>query len=182
MIMNKHIKAYRPILESEDANYLINRLVTDAINSIFLNKDTSVILLSFDEPDENPQNSALYDQDDSYGHESTDEYEITLDCLYIGNPELDEELKSAGLRRFTIMIMLSTSFSYTSWSDPGDRDTPGDSGTDFSDESTELLTIYFGEEELDISDVPEKFIENLKGYSFDDVHYDLVKNGKKFIP
>lgn len=183
--MNKHIKSYSPILESDNGSTipadLMNRLVVDALNSIFLGSDNSVILLSFDEPRENPLDDAIEEDDDSSGRVSA-EYSIELDCLYIGDPELDEELKSLNLRRFDISIELNTGASYSIWSDPGDYYTPGDSGTDLSDETTEIISILFNGEEIDDSIIPEKFTSLLSDYGYDDILHDLKKNGKKFIP
>ena len=184
--MNKHIKLYKPILESKETSSassdLITRLIDDAINSIFLKKDNSVILLGFIKPKEDPQDLALHDIDETHGYTETDEYIITLDCLYIGHPELDEELKSANLRRFTISLNLHTGFSYTSWSDLGDRDTPGDSGTEISDETTTLISIYFNNDEVDIPEVSEKMIDDLlSDYGYGEIIYDLEKNGKPFV-
>jgi hypothetical protein len=187
--MNKHIKQYSPLLEAIEVSDtpsapvdLINKLTLDALNSIFMKKDNSVILLRYDEPGENPIYSAIADSSDSHGYASSDPFEVGLDCLYIGSPELDEKLKSFGLRRFKINFDLATGASYTSWSDPGDRYTPGDSGTDLTDESTEILNIVLNGEEVDLSLLSDEFIELLSGYGYDDIHHDLTKNGKKLIP
>lgn len=181
--MNKHIKSYSPILEAKEVSNdssapidLINKLTLDALNSIFMKKDNSVILLGFHGPRENPLDDIIVEDADSHGQVESNPFELELDCLYIGHPELDEKLKSFGLRRFTINLELTTSASYSM---SGDYDYPN---TELDNTSTELINIMLNDEDVDLELLSDGFIKWISDYGYDDLIYDLTKNGKILIP
>jgi hypothetical protein len=142
------------ILESADSNTPVDPLYTtvlsDAVDSIF--KDgKNVILLDWKIPkdplmDSINNNNDYDDEDRGSGKASWD---IELDCLYVGQPELDEKLKALDLRRFWLTVELVTEFKYTSWYDPGDRDTPPDGDTEITSANTEVDNIYLGDYEFE---------------------------------
>ena len=184
--MNKYIKKYNPInevsdnSESTDNPELYNRVINDVINSVFLGKDKSVILLDYNIPEDELKGSI--DSDDYHGHESH-EWKFSIDCLYIGNPEMDSEIKSAGLQRFTVMFELNTEFDYSGWSDPGDWDTPGDSGIDLENFETTIGSIYIYDNSI-VDFEPEQYAElekYLSDYSDNDIDSLIKKYNTKFI-
>ena len=156
---------------------LTTQILSDTLNSIFLEKDNSVILLNYHVPKNVLEDDLSGDED--RGHHET-QWEFSLDCLYIGKPELDQELKSTGMRRFTVEFQVTTGFQYASWYDPGDRDTPGDGGTELSDFSTTIDMIYLDGEETNF-EPSEKFITNISDCSDDDVDSWIKKNNVTFI-
>ena len=143
------------ILESVDSNTPVDPLyatvLSDAVDSIF--KDgKNVILLDWKIPkdplmDSIDNNDNDYDNEDRGSGEAS--WDIELDCLYVGQPELDEKLKSLDLRRFVLTVELVTEFKYTSWYDPGDRDTPPDGDTEITSAETTTENIYLGDYEFE---------------------------------
>ena len=184
--MNKYIKKYNPInevsdnSESTDNLELSNRVINDVINSVFLGKDKSVILLDYNIPKDALKESI--DGEDYHGHESH-EWMFSIDCLYIGNPEMDSEIKSAGLQRFTLMFELMTEFDYSIQSDPGDWDTPGYTEIDLDNFETTIGSIYIYDNSI-VDFEPEQYAElekYLSDYSDDDIDSLIKKYNTKFI-
>jgi hypothetical protein len=141
------------ILESADsdisADPLYTTVLSDTFDSIF--KDgKNVILLDWKIPEDplmdSINNNNAHDEDRGSG---TTGWDIELDCLYVGRPELDEKLKALDLRRFVVTVELVTEFKYTSEYDPGDRYTPPYSETEITSADTDVDNIYLGDYEFE---------------------------------
>jgi hypothetical protein len=163
------------VFESTDSLESIEKLVTDdVIDSIF--KDgKNVIVLDWDIPD-----YELTDNIDSDERRGTDtsEWEATFDCIYVGRPELDEELKEMELDRFEVTVYFETTFSFEQWYDPGDRDTPPDGDIEITDIDTDIVSISIGGIEVDGPSDLKNIIGDPDG---PDLESFIKKKHEKFI-
>jgi hypothetical protein len=163
------------VFESTDSLESIEEIVTDdVIDSIF--KDgKNVIVLDWDIPDYELTDNI--DSDERRGTERS-EWEATFDCIYVGRPELDEELKEMELDRFEVTIYFETTFSFEQWYDPGDRDTPPDSDIEITDIDTDILSISIGGIEVDGPSDLKKIIGDPDGPDFESF---IKKKHERFI-
>jgi hypothetical protein len=163
------------VFESTDSLESIEEIVTDdVIDSIF--KDgKNVIVLDWDIPDYELTDNI--DSDERRGTERS-EWEATFDCIYVGRPELDEELKEMELDRFEVTIYFETTFSFEQWYDPGDRDTPPDGDIEITDIDTDILSISIGGIEVDGPSDLKKIIGDPDG---PDLESFIKKKHEKFI-
>lgn len=163
------------IFESADSLESIEKIVTaDAIDAIF-REGTNVIVLDWAIPTDDF--AELVDSSDRHGSETT-EWEATFDCIHIGRPELDEELKEMELNRFEVTITFDSTFSFQQWYDPGDRDTPPDGDIEITDMNTEISDISVGG--IDSEDIFElaKIVSDMDGSDLDTF---IKKKHEKFI-
>jgi hypothetical protein len=163
------------VFESTDSLESIEEIVTDdVIDSIF--KDgKNVIVLDWDIPDYELTDNI--DSDERRGTERS-EWEATFDCIYVGRPELDEELKEMELDRFEVTIYFETTFSFEQWYDPGDRDTPPDGDIEITDIDTDILSISIGGIEVDGPSDLKKIIGDPDGPDFESF---IKKKHERFI-
>jgi hypothetical protein len=163
------------VFESTDSLESIEEIVTDdVIDSIF--KDgKNVIVLDWDIPDYELTDNI--DSDERRGTERS-EWEATFDCIYVGRPELDEELKEMELDRFEVTIYFETTFSFEQWYDPGDRDTPPDGDIEITDIDTDIVSISIGGIEVDGPFDLKKIIGDPDG---PDLESFIKKKHEKFI-
>ena len=126
------------ILESTDKSTSLSEIVlSDTLNAIF--KDgKNVVVLDWDIPEDSLLGSLT--DDDSRGSDST-EWEASFECIYVGRPELDDQLNEADLRRFNIIILFDSSFSFNRWYDPGDFYNPPEGDTEIDDITTDISSI-----------------------------------------
>lgn len=126
------------LFESSDSSLSIEeRVVIDALDSIF--KDGSeVIVLDWDIPTDSLSDSI--DSDESSGSEEM-EWAASFECLHVGRPELDDQLKEKDLRRFEINIYFTSTIDFTQWYDPGDYNNPPEGGIEVESISTEITNI-----------------------------------------
>jgi hypothetical protein len=163
------------VFESTDSLESIEKLVTDdVIDSIF--KDgKNVIVLDWDIPDTNITDNVS--SDERRGTD-TSEWEATFDCIYVGRPELDEELKEMELDRFEVTIYFESTFSFEQWYDPGDRDTPPDGDIEITDIDTDIVSISIGGIEVDGPSDLKKIIGDPDGPDFESF---IKKKHERFI-
>jgi hypothetical protein len=163
------------VFESTDSLESIEKLVTDdVIDSIF--KDgKNVIVLDWDIPDYELTDNI--DSDERRGTDTSD-WEATFDCIYVGRPELDEELKEMELDRFEVTVYFETTFSFEQWYDPGDRDTPPDGDIEITDINTDIVSISIGGIEVDGPSDLKKIIGDPDG---PDLESFIKKKHEKFI-
>jgi hypothetical protein len=135
------------IFESESSQDSIYEIVANsAIDSIFRD-GKNVVVLDWTIP------SNLFSDSitgDDYHGTNDIEWEVSFDCIYVGQPEMDEKLEAKDLRRFELMIWFDSEFSYNLIYDPGDRDTPPDSDTDIFDITTKINSITVDGEEVSL--------------------------------
>jgi hypothetical protein len=140
------------ILESADsdisADPLYTTVLSDTFDSIFKN-GKNVILLDWKIPEDPLMDSINGNDHDEDRGSGTTGWDIELDCLYVGRPELDEKLKALDLRRFVVTVELVTEFKYTSEYDPGDRYTPPYGETEITSADTDVDNIYLGDYEFE---------------------------------
>ncbi len=136
------------LFESADSlKSLEETVVKDAIDSIF--KDGSnVIVLDWNIPDNTFHDSI--ESDERLGSDDID-WEASFDCLYVGRPELDDELSDMELRRFELTVYLTSAVSFSKWYDAGDRYTPPDGGIEIDDVHTEIISITVNGSEFEDS-------------------------------
>jgi hypothetical protein len=163
------------VFESTDSLESIEEIVTDdVIDSIF--KDgKNVIVLDWDIPDYELTDNI--DSDERRGTERS-EWEATFDCIYVGRPELDEELKEMELDRFEVTVYFETTFSFEQWYDPGDRDTPPDGDIEITDIDTDIVSISIGGIEVDGPSDLKKIIGDPDGPDFESF---IKKKHERFI-
>jgi len=163
------------VFESTDSLESIEKLVTDdVIDSIF--KDgKNVIVLDWDIPDYELTDNI--DSDERRGTERS-EWEATFDCIYVGRPELDEELKEMELDRFEVTVYFETTFSFEQWYDPGGRDTPPDGDIEITDIDTDIVSISIGGIEVDGPSDLKKIIGDPDGPDFESF---IKKKHERFI-
>lgn len=163
------------IFESADSLESIKEVVTsDAIDAIF-REGTNVIVLDWDIPTRDFTDNIESNERD--GSEMI-EWEATFDCIHIGRPELDEELREMELSRFEVNITFESTFSFQQWYDPGDRDTPPDGDIEITDMNTEISYISVGGIDLeDFTDI-DKIVSDLDGA---DLETFIKKKHEKFI-
>ena len=174
--MKQYIKYFDSINESTDSSDPLFDLVgNDALDAIF-NDGKNVIILDWTAT-EDSLIASVQDYDSNHGATDAD-WEVTIDCLYIGQPELDQKLDEAGLRRFELVLYLNSTFTFSSWDDPGDYMNPGDSGTEIDDIETSITDIHVNGSEFKITvDVSDTIID------MDDDHLNdfIYSKHSKFI-
>jgi hypothetical protein len=125
------------LFESADLNQPIeNTVVQDALDAIF--KDGSnVILLDWKIP-----NDSLMDaiNGESYDTEEV-EWDATFECVHVGRPELDEQLKEKELRRFEIAIYFTSAIEFTRKYYSGSYDSPPDEDIEITSIETQITSI-----------------------------------------
>lgn len=112
-------------------------VVADAVDSIFKNGE-NVVVLNWD-ISEDTFHDAI-DSDERTGSENID-WEASFDCLYVGRPELDDELSKMELRRFEVTVYFTSDVAFSQWYDPGDYDTPPDGELNIESVDTEVNSI-----------------------------------------
>jgi len=129
------------LFESSDSSLPIEeRVVIDALDSIF--KDgPEVIVLDWEIPDDSLSDSIDSDSFQTSGSEEI-EWTASFDCLHVGRPELDDQLKEKGLRRFEVTIYFTSTINFTQWYDPGDYNNPPEGGIEVESISTEISDIH----------------------------------------
>jgi len=163
------------IFESADSLESIKKIVTtDATDAIF-REGTNVIVLDWAIPETNFAD--MVTDNDRHGSEMT-EWEATFDCLYVGRPELDEELKEMELNRFEVTITFESNFSYQQWYDPGDRDTPPDGDIEITDIDTKITNMLIGGIESEDTFELAKIVSGMDGEDFESF---IKKKHEKFI-
>lgn len=116
--------------ESIESDSLIEKLIKSAIDSIFLHTNNSIILLDYDIP-----NDAIVDDirhNDDKDPNRTFEWSIELECLYVGDPSLDEELEKYSAHHFELGIDIETSYTLS-----------GEDDYDYIDEKNQIVGIWF---------------------------------------
>jgi hypothetical protein len=163
------------VFESSDSFESIKTMVIeDSIDAIF--KDgKNVIVLDWDIPDYDLTDNI--DKSERHGTERS-EWEATFDCIHVGRPELDEDLKEMELDRFEVTVYFETTFSFEQWYDPGDRDTPPDGDIEITNIDTDIVSISIGGIEVAGPSDLKKIIGDPDGPDFESF---IKKKHERFI-
>jgi hypothetical protein len=163
------------VFESSDSFESIKTMVIeDSIDAIF--KDgKNVIVLDWDIPDYDLTDNI--DSSERHGTERS-EWEATFDCIHVGRPELDEDLKEMELDRFEVTVYFETTFSFEQWYDPGDRDTPPDGDIEITNIDTDIVSISIGGIEVAGPSDLKKIIGDPDGPDFESF---IKKKHERFI-
>jgi hypothetical protein len=164
------------VFESTESSSIETSLAIDAIRTAFTGEKTDVVIMHFTAPYGNLEQS-IWDSldEDNRGHGS-DEWEVQLDCLYLGSDNKREYLKEKDLLRFTVLLTLYSEVSaYASGEDELSY-----TGVDTTIQYAYCDDTEIGEAELNntIGEIIEKYISS----STDEDIYDSlsVKNPKFF--
>lgn len=117
----------------------------DTIDALFRD-GKNVVILDWTIPEDDYFEQSI-ESDERRGSESL-EWEASFDCLYVGRPELDQDLDEMGIRRFEAILYFNSEVSFTQWYDPGDRDTPPDGDIEIVDVDTEFFNMSIDGHEI----------------------------------
>ena len=136
--------------ESADLTQPIEKTVAiDALDAI-LKDGTNVIVLNWEIP-----NDSIIDALNSESPDSSEdiEWEASFDCIHVGRPELDTQLKEKELRRFEITIYFSSEADFTRRYSPGSYDSPPDEDIEIDSIETQINSIQLvGQESTDFEE------------------------------
>ena len=147
-----------------------NRLAVDALRTAFAGEKTGVIIIGFNAP-YGAMNEDAWDRMDGEGSGSSSyEWEVTLDCLYIGEDETYEYLKEKDKLRFEVLLTLYSEYSFTQI----DEDE-----LEMDDILTTIENVYVLDDEINFSEINESVKELIDKYiseSVDEDIYDSIAN------
>lgn len=155
----------------ESANGSIeNRLAVDVLRTAFAGEKTGVIIIGFNAP-YGAMNEHAWDRMDGEGSGSSSyEWEVTLDCLYIGEDETYRYLKEKDELRFEVLLTLYSEYSFTQI---------GEDELEMDDILTTIENMYVLDDEVNLSEINESAKELIDKYiseSVDEDIYDSIAN------
>lgn len=138
------------LFESADSGQPIEETVAiDALDAI-LKDGTNVVVLNWEIPNDSIQDTISRE---SANRSEDVEWEASFDCIYVGRPELDAQLKEKELRRFEITIYFNSEVEFTKKYFPGSYDSPPDEDIEVDSIETQISSIQLvGQESTDFEE------------------------------
>jgi hypothetical protein len=138
------------LFESADPGQSIEETVAiDALDAI-LKDGTNVVVLNWEIPNDSIQDAI---SSESANRSEDVEWEASFDCIYVGRPELDTQLKEKELRRFEITIYFNSEVEFTKTYFPGSYDSPPDEDIEVDSIETQISSIQLvGQESTDFEE------------------------------